>query len=722
MYGLMMPRIASRNVLRGHMTRGPATRRARPRVEALETRQLLSGATPYLQTNLVSNVASLAQIQDSSLINPWGVSFSPQSPFWVSNQGTNTSTLYSVTSSGISKLGLTVSIPTTTAGPQGPTGQVHNSTSSFLVGGSPAFFIFANLNGTISAWNQTAGTMAQVEWTTPGAIYTGLATASTSSGDFLYAANNATGTIDVFDGTFAPHSLGAGAFVDPNLPRRLAPFNIELMNGELFVTYAPIGHANQVAAKPGQGVVAVFTTSGQFVTQLISHNHLASPWGMVMAPAGFGSFSGDLLVGNFAYKDSEINAFNPSTGKFIGTLKDASGHIIFNPGLWTLAFGNGASGGLSNTLYFTAGIHGETAGLFGSLQAIPSTSTSAPIVTNLSSAAFQSVTTIPSNGDLNPYGVAFVPSGFHSGGMLKPGDILVSNFNNAATNQNGTGTTIVDIKPNGSQKLFYQGPSTFAQMGLDTALGILKSGFVIVGNLPATYDSMGNPTTVGPGSLLILDSNGHVVTTLTDSTLLNGPWDMTVNDQGNKAQLFVSNALSGTVTRIDLTIHKGMPSVTSMTQIASGYSHRIDPTVLAFGPTGLAYDPKRDVLYVASTADNEIFAISDAKKRSSDAGTGTVIYQDNTHLHGPLGLALAPNGNLIAANGDGINTDPTQPSELVEFTPGGQFVGQFSINTNVNAPFGLAVTNDGGILRLAAVDDDKTTLDIWTFQTSNKNH
>ncbi len=552
---------------------GPAPQRARPRIEPLESRLVLSSSqTPYLQTNLVSDTPGLAQITDSSLVNPWGVSFSATSPFWVSNQATNTSTLYSATPTGITKVPLTVNIPETASGPQGPTGQVSNNTSSFVLNGMPADFIFANLNGTISAWN--GGTVATLEATTPGASYTGLAIASNTAGSFLYAANDAQGTIDVFDGKFAPHSFGPSAFVDPELPSGLVPFDVKAINGDLYVTYAPAGHANQVAAKPGQGAVAAFTTSGRFLSQLSDSRHLAAPWGIALAPAGFGTFSGDLLVGNFASNDSVINAFDPSTGAFRGTLTDATGHAIENSGLWSLNFGNGVSGGDPNTLYFTAGIDGETHGLFGSLQAIPPLSAKAPIVPNLPNGAFQTLTTVPANGDLNPYGVAFVPQGFPSGGLLTPGDVLVSNFNNGA-NQQGTGSTIVDIAPNGGESVFFQDTTP---SGLTTALGVLKSGFVIVGNLPATYDSSGNLVSVGQGSLRILDSKGNVVTTLSDSQLLDGPWDLTVNDQGSTAQVFVSNVLNGVVTRIDLSIPKGGdPIVKSMTRDRFGVPHAHRP-------------------------------------------------------------------------------------------------------------------------------------------------
>jgi hypothetical protein len=576
----------------------------------------------------------------------------------------------------------------------------------------PAVFIFANLNGTIAAWN--GGNNATIERTTSGAVYTGLAIATNTQGNFLYATNDAQGKIDVFDGSFNPHSFGSNAFVDPKLPTGLVPFDIKLINGNLFVAYAPAGHNNQAGAKPGQGAVAAFTTTGRFLTQIITGGVLASPWGMALAPAGFGTFSGDLLVGNFAYNDSVINAFNPSTGAFVDTLADSSGHAIANPGLWTLTFGNGVNGGDANTLYFTAGIDGETHGLLGSIQSIPPLSPTAPIVTNLPNGAFQNLTTVPSNGDLNPYGVAIVPPSFPSGGTIKPGDTLVSNFNNNM-NQQGTGTTITDIAPNGSESLFFQDS---AAPGLDTALGVLKSGFVIVGNLPGTYDSHGNLLSIGQGSLLILDKSGHVVTTITDSVLLDGPWDLTINDQGSTAQVFVSNALNGVVTRIDLSIPQGGdPIVGSMTRIASGYLTRTDPVAFVIGPTGVAFDSKTNTLFVASTGDNMIFAIPNAKNRTSDAGMGSVVYADNAHLRGPLGLVLAPNGNLIAANGDAINPDPTQTSELVEFTTGGQFVDQFSLDPSPGGAFGLDVTNANGLLRLAAVDDNTNSLQVWTFQS-----
>jgi hypothetical protein len=248
---------------------------------------------------------------------------------------------------------------------------------------------------------------------------------------------------------------------------------------------------------------------------------------------------------------------------------------------------------------------------------------------------------------------------------------------------------------------------------------VLKSGFVLVGNVPTDSNGVAQQ-----GSLIILDSNGNVVTQLTDSALLDGPWDLAINDRGSTAQVFVSNVLSGTVTRIDLSIPKGgTPQVESETQIASGYAHRTDPNALVVGPTGLAFDARRDVLYVASTADNAIYAIPGAAVTHHDHGKGRVVFDDPTHLHGPLGLVLLPNGDLVAANGDAVNTDPNHLNELVEFTPRGQFVNQFQLDKGAaGAAFGVAVTVQNGELRFAAVDDNTNAVDIWTFQLTPPFH
>jgi hypothetical protein len=211
--------------------------------------------------------------------------------------------------------------------------------------------------------------------------------------------------------------------------------------------------------------------------------------------------------------------------------------------------------------------------------------------------------------------------------------------------------------------------------GLTTALGILRKGFVIVGNLPSTD---GTFHTIGQGSLQIIDRHGHLVRTLTDATFLGSPWDLAINDEGAHAQVFVSNVVAGTVTRIDLSVGESDVAVQSQNEIAKDYAHNHDPVAFELGPTGLAFDKRANTLYVASTLDNAIFSVSAAGTRTSPVEKGEPVFMD-PHLRGPLGLVLAPNGDLITANGDAENPDPTHPSGIVEFTKRGKFVVESNI-------------------------------------------
>ncbi len=332
------------------------------------------------------------------------------------------------------------------------------------------------------------------------------------------------------------------------------------------------------------------------------------------------------------------------------------------------------------------------------------------ILSELSTTNLVSTATVPANGDVNPYGVAFVPRQFPHGGLLSRGDVLVSNFNNSSNSQ-GTGTTIVSVTPGGQQNLFFQGP---AGLGLSTALGVLKRGFVLVGNVPTTDGTCG---TIQQGSLLVLNRQGKLVATLADKSLLNGPWDLTVNDHGAEVQVFVSNVLSGTVSRLDIDTSGGAFHVDSMTQIASGYTQRCDPAALVVGPTGLAFDARTETLYVASTGDNAIYAVHNAGRIAQDQGKGDLVYADVTELRGPLGLVLAPNGNLIVSNGDAVNGDPNHPSELIEFTRSGHFVAALSVDSaGQGGAFGIAVQGSDDAFRFAAVDDVNNTLKVWTVK------
>jgi uncharacterized protein (TIGR03118 family) len=311
-------------------------------------------ANDFSQTNLVSDTPGLATTTDPHLVNPWGIGNSPTSPFWISDQGSGLSTLYD---GGGNVIPLVVSIPSGGGSSNGPTGIVFAGGAGFS--GSPSF-IFSTLQGAIATWSGADGTTAVVSATVPGASYTGLALANGGVlGNLLYAANNL-GGIDVFNSSFAKVILSGASFVDPNLPAGYTPYNIQNIGGDLYVEYSNGGLG---------GIVDVFDANGIFLQRLITGGSLDNPWGITLAPAGFGSFGGDLLVGNNG--NGEINAFNPTTGAWIGTLDNDLGTPIVNSGLWALEFRTGGTGVNTDTLYFTAGINGQKDGLFGSIQATP---------------------------------------------------------------------------------------------------------------------------------------------------------------------------------------------------------------------------------------------------------------------------------------------------------------------------------------------------------------
>lgn len=322
----------------------------------------------YVQTNLVSSnqADASALLTDPNLINPWGITSSATSPFWVSDQGAELSTLYAVTSITNSINSLVVTIPAPSTPPSGPTGVVFNSTTGFAIGSTAkaANFIFTTLAGTIVAWNSASG--AVVAATVPGAVFTGLA----ANGNNLYAADFKNNQIDVFNSSF----VKTGSFTDPSVPAGYAPYNVHTINGMLYVEYAPVGTNGLPVLGSGNGIVDVFNANGTLVKTLINMNsNLNVPWGIALAPAGFGQFGGDLLVGNFG--NGEINAFDPVTGAYLGTLDNAQGNALVNSGLWSLQFGTAGNNGNPDTLYFTAGIDDEAEGLFGEINATPEPST-----------------------------------------------------------------------------------------------------------------------------------------------------------------------------------------------------------------------------------------------------------------------------------------------------------------------------------------------------------
>lgn len=328
------------------------------------THRSSSPTSGFTQINQVSDQAGLANLTDPDLVNAWGLALSPTSPLWSANNGTNTATLYSggLGGAAVGKVPLTVSIPG-----GAPTGQVFNDTTDFVVSGpggsGPAAFIFSSEGGDITAWNKTAnGTTAALVAHVPGAIFKSLALAHTPFGPFLLAADFAHARVDVFNSAFHRVVLPGNFFHDRHLPKGYAPFDI-LVNGDsAFVTYAKgSGGADEVDG-PGLGFVDEYRNFGLTVHRIASRGTLNAPWGLAIAPAGFGKLGGALLVGNFG--DGRINVF--THGHFLGQLRDTNNHRITIDGLWALLPGTASTGG-ANTLWFSAGPGDESHGLVGQL-------------------------------------------------------------------------------------------------------------------------------------------------------------------------------------------------------------------------------------------------------------------------------------------------------------------------------------------------------------------
>jgi uncharacterized protein (TIGR03118 family) len=343
----------------------------------------------FAQKNLVSDAQPghlAASIQDPNLINPWGVAFPPTGPFWVANNHTGTSTLYNVDpkTNTPTKLGLVVTIatPQGQTTPASPTGVVFNDSNGFVVDGAPSRFIFVTEDGTLSAWNSNAGTKSvlMVDNSTntahgdpkvppagsSGAVYKGLAIGQNGGQDMLYAANFRHGTVDMFNDKFQQ----VGSFTDTTLPAGYAPFNAQVLDNHVFVTFAlqdTLKHDDVSGA--GHGFVDEFDMNGHLISRVESNGPLNSPWGLAIAPQDFGKFAGDLLVGNFG--DGTIHAFDLKTDMFVGTLRGVDDKPITIGDLWAIKPGNNGAAGSSGNVFFSAGVQGEAQGLFGSLTPMP---------------------------------------------------------------------------------------------------------------------------------------------------------------------------------------------------------------------------------------------------------------------------------------------------------------------------------------------------------------
>ncbi|MBV9610240.1 MAG: TIGR03118 family protein [Acidobacteria bacterium] len=326
-------------------------------------------ANSFQQTNLVSDLPNNAKTTDTQLKNPWGVAFLNGGPFWISDNNSGFSSVYDA--QGNFQFSVVVAAPPGANSPSTPTGMVANSNSGeFMVttNGSThaSLFIFDTEDGTISGWNGAGNSTLAVDNSTKGAVYKGLALGTNSSGDFLFATNFNSGRVEVYDSQFRGATL-TGNFTDPNLPAGMAPFGIQnIGNNQLVVTYAMQDAPKHDPVKTGGGVVDLFDTSGNFVRRIATGGQLEAPWGVAIAPANFGSFGGQLLVGNFG--NGWINVFDLASGNFVDTLKNSGGNVIVIDGLWALVFRSDGVGG-PDTLYFTAGTNSEADGTFGTLTA-----------------------------------------------------------------------------------------------------------------------------------------------------------------------------------------------------------------------------------------------------------------------------------------------------------------------------------------------------------------
>jgi uncharacterized protein (TIGR03118 family) len=345
----------------------------------------LTAQQHYKQTNLISDIAGMAATTDPNLVNPWGLSRSSGSPWWISDNGPGVTTLDTGTGAAI-PLGQPcpagtnvncVAIPSgdTSISPTGtPTGQVFNGTTDFqLTPNNPAKFIFVTEDGTISGWNGGPSAVIMVN-THSASVFKGvaLATSATSSGgtaNFLYVADFRKARVAVYNTSFHRVSMDGDAFQDESLPDGYAPFNVQNIGGDLYVAFAQQdSQKHDEVDGPGLGFVDVFSTSGRLLHRLQHGQWLNGPWGMTQAPSDFGTFSHNILVGQFG--SGQIAAYDAVTGRFKGLLNDANNNPIAIDGLWDIAFGGGTTSGPSTSMFFTAGLNGEQDGLFGTITAV----------------------------------------------------------------------------------------------------------------------------------------------------------------------------------------------------------------------------------------------------------------------------------------------------------------------------------------------------------------
>jgi uncharacterized protein (TIGR03118 family) len=330
-----------------------------------------TSASGFQQTNLVADTASTASHTDPGLLNPWGIAFAPGQAFWIADNNPGRARVFDPTGASVVPVGIGIPVPPMASAASTPTGVVFNPIEEdFKVGDIPAQFLFATEDGTVSTWSEINGNLPSlatlaVDDSSIGAVYKGLAILNPACcREFLALADFHGGSIVTYTVNFDPLA-SPGTFTDPNLPAGYAPFNIQQIGTQVFVTYAMQDTAkHDPVRRTGNGIVDIFDQEGNFQRRFASNGPLNAPWGIAKASGNFGPFSNAILIGNFG--DGTINAFDPATGNFLGQMKDATGKVISNPGLWALVFRNDGVGD-PNTLYFTAGSSGEDHGLFGAI-------------------------------------------------------------------------------------------------------------------------------------------------------------------------------------------------------------------------------------------------------------------------------------------------------------------------------------------------------------------
>jgi uncharacterized protein (TIGR03118 family) len=471
-------------------------------------------------------MAGLAAHTDPKLINPWGVSFFPGQPFWISDNNSGYSTVYDA--NGVTQLApVLIPAPPGHNSPATPTGTVINTTGGFIVGGASSQFLFATEDGTISGWNGTGNAILAVDHSTAGAVYKGMAILSPACcATYLVVANFHSGLIEPYTQSFAPLAP-PGSFTDPGLPAGYAPFDIQPIGNQVFVTYVVQDAAKHDPVNAaGNGIIDIFDLEGNFVERYAQNGSLNSPWGVVQASAGFGAFSNDILIGNFG--DGTVNAFDPTSGDSLGQLKDQTGAALTNASLWALVFGAGP--GDTNTLYFTAGLANEGHGLFGAITVATSptldyslTATPQSATVAAGGSANFTVTITPANGFASPVTLSCAaPTGVTctlNPATVTPGPGAVTSMLTAMTSTSVQhygrprvmGTLLAGV---GLFGCFFAGARK-ARRGL---YSLLLAGFastLIAGSLLASTGCGGSQANRGTASIVVTATSGALSHTTT---------------------------------------------------------------------------------------------------------------------------------------------------------------------------------------------------------------